>query len=238
MSTPALNDKGEQFDVRRLLTDERSRGIVLQLAVLLAVALVIAFITSNTLANLQRAGLASGFGFLDDTAFFDINQKLIDYTSQSTFGRALVVGFLNTILVSALGIIAATLIGFSAGVLRLSPNWLISRVVTAYVEFTRNVPVLLQIIFWWATLTALPKVRDSLSLGDAAFLNNRGIRLPAPIFEPGMEWVIGAAVVRMGRARPDHRPAADCLFPPRPATRMGRAGPQALQLPGRLQHHP
>lgn len=195
MSTPALNDKGEQFDVRRLLTDERSRGIVLQLAVLLAVALVIAFITSNTLANLQRAGLASGFGFLDDTAFFDINQKLIDYTSQSTFGRALVVGFLNTILVSALGIIAATLIGFSAGVLRLSPNWLISRVVTAYVEFTRNVPVLLQIIFWWATLTALPKVRDSLSLGDAAFLNNRGIRLPAPIFEPGMEWVIGAAVV-------------------------------------------
>jgi general L-amino acid transport system permease protein len=195
LSTPALNDKGEQFDVRRLLTDERSRGIVLQLAVLLAVALVIAFITSNTLANLQRAGLASGFGFLDDTAFFDINQKLIDYTSQSTFGRALVVGFLNTILVSALGIIAATLIGFSAGVLRLSPNWLISRVVTAYVEFTRNVPVLLQIIFWWATLTALPKVRDSLSLGDAAFLNNRGIRLPAPIFEPGMEWVIGAAVV-------------------------------------------
>lgn len=192
MASTAQTRNGDQFDFRRLLTDERSRGIVLQLLVLLAVAAFIAFITANTLANLQRAGLASGFGFLTDTAFFDINQKLIDYSSQSTFGRALVVGFLNTILVSAMGIIAATLIGFVAGVLRLSDNWLVGRVVTIYVEFTRNVPVLLQIIFWWATLTALPKVRDSLSLGDAAFLNNRGIRMPAPIMEAGMGWVIAA----------------------------------------------
>lgn len=181
--------------MRRLLTDERSRGIVLQLLVLLAVAAVIAFITANTLANLQRAGLASGFGFLTDTAFFDINQKLIEYSSQSTFGRALVVGFLNTILVSAMGIVTATLIGFVAGVLRLSDNWLVGKVVTIYVEFTRNVPVLLQIIFWWATLTALPKVRDSLSLGDVAFLNNRGVRMPAPIMEAGMGWVIAAVFV-------------------------------------------
>jgi general L-amino acid transport system permease protein len=195
LARTAQTRNGDQFDLRRLLTDERSRGIVLQLLVLLAVASVIAFITANTLANLQRAGLASGFGFLSDTAFFDINQKLIDYSSQSTFGRALVVGFLNTILVSAMGIIAATLIGFVAGVLRLSDNWLVGKVVTIYVEFTRNVPVLLQIIFWWATLTALPKVRDSLSLGDAAFLNNRGIRMPAPIMETGMGWVIAAVFV-------------------------------------------
>jgi general L-amino acid transport system permease protein len=195
LARTAQTRNDDQFDLRRLLTDERSRGIVLQLLVLLAVASVIAFITANTLANLQRAGLASGFGFLSDTAFFDINQKLIDYSSQSTFGRALVVGFLNTILVSAMGIIAATLIGFVAGVLRLSDNWLVGKVVTIYVEFTRNVPVLLQIIFWWATLTALPKVRDSLSLGDAAFLNNRGIRMPAPIMETGMGWVIAAVFV-------------------------------------------
>jgi general L-amino acid transport system permease protein len=195
LARTAQTRNDDQFDLRRLLTDERSRGIVLQLLVLLAVASVIAFTTANTLANLQRAGLASGFGFLSDTAFFDINQKLIDYSSQSTFGRALVVGFLNTILVSAMGIIAATLIGFVAGVLRLSDNWLVGKVVTIYVEFTRNVPVLLQIIFWWATLTALPKVRDSLSLGDAAFLNNRGIRMPAPIMETGMGWVIAAVFV-------------------------------------------
>jgi general L-amino acid transport system permease protein len=195
LARTAQTRNDDQFDLRRLLTDERSRGIVLQLLVLLAVASVIAFTTANTLANLQRAGLASGFGFLSDTAFFDINQKLIDYSSQSTFGRALVVGFLNTILVSAMGIIAATLIGFVAGVLRLSDNWLVGKVVTIYIEFTRNVPVLLQIIFWWATLTALPKVRDSLSLGDAAFLNNRGIRMPAPIMETGMGWVIAAVFV-------------------------------------------
>jgi len=126
--------------------------------------------------------------------FFDINQRLIDYTSQSTFGRALVVGLLNTVLVSALGIITATILGFIGGVLRLSDNWIVSRLVTSWVEFTRNVPLLLQIIFWWAILTSLPKVRDSLSIGGMAFLNNRGLRTPAPIFEVGMEWVIAAFI--------------------------------------------
>ena len=195
MANPRAHDTQDVFDVRRLMTDERSRAVILQLLVLLGVALFIAFIVSNTIANLQNAGLASGFGFLGDTAFFDINQRLIDYTSQSTFGRALIVGLLNTILISALGIVAATLIGFVGGVLRLSDNWIVSRLVAAWVEFTRNVPVLLQIIFWWAILTSLPKVRDSMSLGDVAYLNNRGLRTPAPIFEPGMEWVIGAFVL-------------------------------------------
>ena len=122
----------DSFDVRRLMTDERSRAVVLQLLVLLGVALFIAFIVSNTIANLQNAGLASGFGFLNDTAFFDINQRLIDYTSQSTFGRALIVGLLNTILISALGIIAATVIGFIGGVLSLSNNWIVSRMVATW----------------------------------------------------------------------------------------------------------
>ena len=183
------------MEVRRLWTDERYRGILFQFLVVLGLALFIAFIVSNTITNLQKAGLASGYGFLYDPAFFDINQRLIEYTSQSTFGRALIVGLLNTILVSALGIIAATLIGFSAGVMRLSNNWILSRLVTAYVEMTRNVPVLLQIIFWWAILTGLPKVRDSLSLGDAVFLNNRGFRMPAPILEAGFGWVFAAFIV-------------------------------------------
>jgi len=186
------SDNDEGFRLGRLLTDERSRGIVIQVAVLLAVALFIAFITFNTITNLKSAGLATGFGFLDDPAFFDINQPLIEYNSQSSFARALLVGFLNTVMVSVLGIIAATIIGVVAGVLRLSSNWLISRLVTSYVEFVRNVPVLLQIIFWWALLTGLPKVRDSLSLGDTAFLNNRGVRVPAPLTEPGFGWVLAA----------------------------------------------
>ena len=175
-------------------SDERSRGLIFQLLVLLGVALVIAVIVSNTIANLQRAGLAAGFGFLFDQAFFDINQRLIEYSSTSTFGRALLVGMLNTVLVAAMGIVAATALGFFAGVLRLSPNFLLSRLVGAYVEVTRNVPLLLQIIFWWVVLSGLPKVRDSLTVGDAIFLNNRGVRLPAPLLEPGFEWVLAAAV--------------------------------------------
>ncbi len=175
--------------IRRVWSDERVRGVVFQILVILGLAVLAAFIIANTIANLQARGLEPGFGFLGDPAFFDINQRLIAYSSTSTFGRALVVGLLNTILVSALGIVTATAIGFLAGILRLSNNWLVSRVVGVYVEFTRNVPVLLQIIFWWATLTGLPKVRDSLSIGGAVFLNNRGIRLPAPILEDGFAWV-------------------------------------------------
>ena len=187
--------RGAGPGLQRLWTDERSRGLIFQILVVLGLALFIAFIVSNTIANLQRAGLASGFGFLTDQAFFDINQKLIDYTSTSTFGRALIVGILNTILVAAMGVVAATFIGFFAGIIRLSPNWLISRLVGAYVEITRNVPVLLQIIFWWSVLSGLPKVRDSLTIGDAVFLNNRGIRLPSPLLEAGFEWVFAAFIV-------------------------------------------
>ncbi len=179
----AATDTG--FEVRRIWTDERSRAAIFQLLAVLGLALFVAFVIANTLANLEARGLDAGFAFLGDPAFFDINQRLIEYTSTSSFGRALIVGLLNTILVSALGIIAATVIGFVAGVLRLSDNWVVSRMVTVYVEITRNVPVLLQIIFWWGVLTSLPKVRDSLSIGDVLFLNNRGVRIPAPILEPG-----------------------------------------------------
>ncbi len=182
------------FDARRIWSDERARAALFQILVVLGLALFLAFIVSNTIANLQSRGMEPGFGFLTDQAFFDINQKLIEYSSTSTFGRALIVGLLNTLLVSALGIIAATVIGFSAGVMRLSHNWLLSRLVTAYVEATRNVPVLLQIIFWWGILTGLPRVRESLSLGDAVILNNRGVRFPAPILEDGFGWVILAFV--------------------------------------------
>ena len=179
----------ERITLRNIWFDRRGRGYLLQLIVLLLVAVFFAVITSNTIANLQKAGLTSGFGFLGDQAFFDINQRLIDYTSQSSFGRALIVGLLNTVLVSSLGIITATLIGFFAGILRLSNNWLVSRLITAYVEITRNVPLLLQIILWWAILTSLPKVRDSISFFGSFFLNNRGLRAPSPNFESPFFWV-------------------------------------------------
>lgn len=186
--------------INRLWRDEHARGMILQLALALGLALFVAFIVSNTIANLQSAGLAAGYGFLDDTASFDINQRLIEYASTSTYGRAIVVGGLNTILVAALGIVTATIIGFTAGVLRLSNNFLISRLVAAYVEFTRNVPVLLQIIFWWVILLALPKVRDSLSIGDSVFLNNSGISAPAPVFLEGWGYILIAIAVGLAAA--------------------------------------
>jgi general L-amino acid transport system permease protein len=181
--------------ISRLWRDEYARGVILQLALALGLLLFIAFIVSNTISNLQSAGLAAGYGFLDDTASFDINQRLIAYASTSTYGRAIVVGGLNTILVAALGIVTATIIGFTAGVLRLSNNFLISRLVTVYVEFTRNVPVLLQIIFWWVILLTLPKVRDSLHIGDSIFLNNSGISAPAPVFLEGWGFILIAIAV-------------------------------------------
>ena len=115
------------FELRRIWTDERARSALFQILVVLGLALLIAFFVGNTMANLQARGMDPGFGFFGDTAFFDINQKLIDYSSRSTFGRALVVGLLNTLLVSALGIITATVIGFLAGVLPRS-RWRAARV--------------------------------------------------------------------------------------------------------------
>ena len=179
--------------ISRIWRDERGRGVVYQILLVLGLVLFIVFIVQNTIANLKHAGLASGYGFLFDTAAFDINQRLIQYDSTSTYGRAFLVGGLNTVLVAVLGILAATVIGFVAGVLRLSDNFLISRMVAVYVEFTRNVPLLLQIIFWWVIMLALPRVRDSLSVADTVYLNNRGIRMPSPVLEDG-SWLVAVAV--------------------------------------------
>ena len=183
------------LSLQRMWTDERIRGIFFQALLVSAIVTLISFIIINTNNNLQQRGLDAGFGFLDDQSFFDINQRLIEYSSTSTYGRALVVGFLNTLVVAVMGIITATTIGFVAGILRLSNNWLISRTVTVYVEFTRNVPVLLQIIFWWVTLTNLPKVQSSLSINQVIFLNNRGVRLPSPIFNDGFIWITILALI-------------------------------------------
>ena len=183
------------FRLIQLWTDERWRGLIFQFLLLLALCILVAFIISNTVQNLKTAGMASGYDFIFDTASFDINQRLIEYSSTSTYGRAIIVGGLNTIVVAILGIFASTIIGFIAGILRLSRNFLISRLVGIYVEFIRNVPVLLQIIFWWVILLALPKVRNSLSIGESIFLSNRGVRLPSPIYEDGSSWVLAAFII-------------------------------------------
>ena len=187
-------------DLSRLWTDERARGAIVQSVAVLGLVAFVVFIVSNTAANLEQRGLEAGFGFLFDQSFFDINQRLIEYSSRSTFGRALLVGLLNTLLVSALGIVSATILGFATGVLRLSQNWLVAHLATVYVEFTRNVPLLLQIVFWWAALTALPRVQESKSFAGVVFLNNRGVRLPAPVAEPGFGLVVLALIAGIAAA--------------------------------------
>ncbi|EWH00480.1 amino acid ABC transporter permease [Halomonas sp. BC04] len=166
--------------------DRAKRALIFQVLLIAAVAAFLLYIVGNTQANLAARGITTGFGFLSNTAGFGIVQSLIDYSSQSTYGRTFVVGLLNTLLVSALGVLAATIIGFTVGIARLSPNWLIARLANGYIEIFRNIPLLLQIFFWYfAVLRTMPSARDSLSLGEVVFLNVRGLYLPEPLFESG-----------------------------------------------------
>ncbi len=172
-------------------------NIALQLALLLVIAGVIYAAFVNAANNLAKAGIASGFRFWDNTAGFDISQALISYSSStSTFGRAFWVGLLNTLLVAALGIVLATVLGFTIGIARLSRNWLVSHLAGGYVELVRNVPLLLQLLFWYnAVLKSLPDLRGSIAIPGGAFLNNRGLFLPQPLFGPTFSYVAGALFI-------------------------------------------
>ncbi|MDH3688079.1 MAG: amino acid ABC transporter permease [Gammaproteobacteria bacterium] len=174
--------------------DPRYRAIFFQVVVLILILLGFAYIGNNTVQNLERQGIASGFGFLQTTAGFSVSMSLIEYSEEHSYGRAFLVGFLNTILVSAVSIVFASILGLIIGIARLSRNWLIARMAMVYIEVLRNIPLLLQIFFWYfAVLRALPSPRNSASLFDMIFLNNRGIITPAPVFEEGF-WLVAAAL--------------------------------------------
>ena len=176
--------------------DEAKRAIAFQVLVAVVLASLIYYFVSNTLHNMESRGIASGFGFLSHRAGFGILQSLIDYSESSSYGRTFFVGLLNTVLVSVLGIILATLLGFAVGVARLSNNWLLSRLAAVYIETFRNIPLLLQIFFWYfSVLRTLPNPRQSVNIGDAVFLNIRGLYMPAPIFGNGFGWVVALFVV-------------------------------------------
>lgn len=184
-----------------LLDDPKFRGIVYQILLCLLIALAAAAVVRNVTENLARNRITSGFGFLDQTAGFDISQTLIDYSVQtSTYGRAFWVGLLNTLLIAGLGIVLATVWGFVIGIARLSRNWLVANVARGYVELIRNIPLLLQLLFWYnAVLKALPEMRESIVLGGAV-LNNRGLFLPQPNFGPGTGLVALAFVIGIASA--------------------------------------
>jgi general L-amino acid transport system permease protein len=166
--------------------DPRVRSIAYQVALFAVVAFLVYGAASNAIENLARARIASGFGFWNNVAGFDISQTLIEYSSRgSTYGRAFWVGLLNTLLVAGIGIILATILGFIVGIARLSRNWLLAKIAGCYVEIIRNLPLLLQLLFWYnAVLKVLPDIRESIAVGGV-FINNRGLFLPTPIFKSG-----------------------------------------------------
>ena len=166
--------------------DPKYRALFFQVVLVLALGYFIVSIVDNTLSNMESRGISTGFAFLSEPAGFGILQSLIEFDESHTYGRTFFVGLLNTLLVSGLGIFFATLVGFIMGVARLSNNWLISKIATVYIEIFRNIPLLLQIFFWYfAVLGALPGVRQSMSLGAGIEFNNRGLYLPAPVPESG-----------------------------------------------------
>jgi general L-amino acid transport system permease protein len=186
--------QGEGTSLLGYLNRREVREAIYQVLIVIALALLFWMIITNTIANLQKQNIASGFGFWTQTAGFDISQSLIDYTARETYGLAFWVGLVNTLVVAAIGIVLATLLGFAVGMARLSANWLIARLASVYVEIARNVPLLLQLLVWYfAVLKNLPGPRQSIALPAGSYLNVRGLYVPQPLHVPGIEWVGVAA---------------------------------------------
>ena len=177
-------------------SDEKFRSIFFQTLVVGLFALGLFFVITTTSYNLEKRNIATGWSFLQNPAGFDISfSPFLEFKSTDTHLKVYFVGVLNTLLVSVTGCIAATILGFVLGIVRLSSNWLLSRLVYIYVEFSRNVPLLLQIILWYSILIQLPRVKQSLQILDVFYISNRGLYSPRPIFENGFSYVFIAIVL-------------------------------------------
>lgn len=203
-------------------------GFVVQILFVAVLAWIAYEIVANARANLQAQRITAGFGFMQNTAGFDVSQNLIAYSGSDSYTRVLLVGLLNTLLVSVIGIFFATVIGFLVALGRLSPNWLLARISGGYVELVRNLPPLFQILFWYlAVLAALPNPRQSISLFDSFFLSNRGIVIPKPIGEPGFEPFVFAILIAIVAAIGLWRYSRRALFD---SGRVIKVWPYALGL--------
>ncbi len=177
-----------------LLNDPRLRGLFWQAVAFAALVAFLYWVVGNTVANLARANIASGFGFLKGRAGFDISSTPIAYSSDSTYARAVLVGLLNTLNVAVLGVVTASVIGFLVGVGRLSRNWLVRKICMVYVEIFRNIPPLLVIFFWYfGVLSVLPQARESIALPFGTYVNNRGVFMPAPVWGE-RAWTVALAL--------------------------------------------
>lgn len=176
----------------RIWNDKESRSVIVQIIATLLIFALFYFMVNNAMTNLERIGKGFSFEFLNQPASYDINQRLISYDSRSSHFRAMQVGILNTLLVAIAGIVLSTILGFILGVLRLSKNWLTNKIAHVYIEYVRNVPVLLHILLIYGIFVHnLPIPKKAIGIGETAFLTNRGMFMPKPVPEPLMWVVIG-----------------------------------------------
>lgn len=179
---------------RRAWNDPKFRAIFYQVLVVGLVGLAVWYLVSNTLHNLSVRNIATGFGFLDRESGFAIGESAISYTPDDTYSRALTVGLLNTLRAAAIGIVLATILGTIIGIARLSSNWLVAKLASGYVEVMRNVPLLLQLFFWYALIAEnLPGPRQALNPVSGVFLSNRGLKFPS-LEGDGLTWLAGGFV--------------------------------------------
>jgi general L-amino acid transport system permease protein len=205
------------------LNDPRLRALIYQTLLLIFIGAIAYGAVYNAVMNMKARGIPMGFGFWNEVAGFEINLRLIEYSGLSTYGRAFWVGLLNTLLIAVISIPLATLLGFAIGVARLSPNWLLSRFALVYTTLLRNTPLLLLLLFWYnAVLKSLPGPRQSLSIGDVVFLNNRGVYLPMLVPRDQAVWFAGAITVAIASAVAFHKWAR------RRQMRTGAQAPSAL----------
>ena len=181
----------------RLWRNQQHRSTIIQIITIVILFTILGMIGNNVATNLEKAGKEFSFGFLNYPAGYDITfQPFISFSPTDTHTRAGIVGLLNTLLVAVSGIIIATILGFTMGILRLSNNWLVSKIVYVFLEFTRNVPVLLHILFVYGIfLYTLPVPKKAINISDTVFLSNRGFYTPAPIFEDGFNYVLTSILI-------------------------------------------
>jgi general L-amino acid transport system permease protein len=189
--------------------DPKIRGVAYQVVFVLAVIGAAAFLINNMLGNISRQHIATGFGFLHKEAAFGIGESLIEYSPADTYGRAFLVGLTNTLYVAALGIVLASILGTLMGLARLSSNWLVAKLAQIYVETFRNIPLLLQLFFWWGLLNqAAPPPRQAWQILPDVFVSNRGISFPVPVASPAYKWMALAFLIGIVLVIPLRRWAA------------------------------